>query len=47
MHWLLGRLSEIHMQAEAVENALLRRFSAVIVEDSSCVMLPDELAEVW
>jgi hypothetical protein len=44
---LLERLASVHMQAEAVDIALLRRFSGVIVEDSSSVLLPSELAEVW
>ncbi len=35
------------MSAEAVDVALLRRFSAVVVEDSSSVMLPAELAHLW
>jgi hypothetical protein len=33
--------------AQDVPVALLRRFSAVILEDSSSIALPDELAEVW
>ena len=44
---LLERCAQVQLQAEAVEVPLLRRFSAVIVEDSSVVMLPAELAEVW
>jgi hypothetical protein len=44
---LLERLAEANMQAEAVDIALLRRFTAVIVEDSSSVGLPAALAEVW
>src|SRR5437868_3628827 len=47
MQRLLERLSQVQMQAEAVDVALLRRFSAVVVEDSSSVMLPSELAQVW
>ncbi len=47
MQRLLERLSEGQMQAEAVDVALLRRFSAVVVEDSSSVMLPAELASLW
>jgi hypothetical protein len=43
-HRLLERLSAMQMQAEeAVDGALLRRFGAVIVEDSSSVQLPTEL----
>jgi hypothetical protein len=44
---LLQRLTAKHLQAEAVDSALLRRFSAVIIEDSSSVTLPTELSEVW
>lgn len=47
MQRLLERLSEVKMQAEAVDVALLRRFSAVVVEDSSSIMLPAELAHLW
>ena len=47
MQRLLERLAEVSMPAEAVDVPLLRRFSAVVVEDSSVVMLPTELAEVW
>ena len=47
MRRLLERLAQVQLQAEAVEVPLLRRFRAVIVEDSSTVLLPDELAEVW
>lgn len=45
---LLERLSAMQMQAEeSVDCALLRRFGAVIVEDSSSIQLPTELARVW
>ncbi len=38
----------MQMQAEeAVDCALLRRFAAVIVEDSSSIQLPCELATLW
>jgi hypothetical protein len=47
MQRLLERLAEEQMQAEAVDIPLLRRFSAVVVEDSSVILLPAELAEVW
>jgi len=47
MQRVLERLSEVQLPAEAVDVPLLRRFSAVIVEDSSSVLLPAELAEVW
>ena len=47
MQRLLERFAQVQMHVEAVEVPLLRRFTAVIVEDSSVVMLPSELAEVW
>src|SRR5947209_15722061 len=47
MERLLERLTEVQIPVEAVEVPLLRRFSAVMVEDSSVVPLPDELAGRW
>lgn len=47
LHQVLQRLTQVQMQAEAVDVALLRRFGAVIVEDSSSVLLPAEVAEIW
>jgi hypothetical protein len=44
---VLERLCEQQMQVEEVEVALLRQFSAVVIEDSSSIALPDELAQVW
>jgi hypothetical protein len=44
---LLERLTQVRLEAEAAPVALLKRFSAVIVEDSSRIHLPAELAEVW
>ena len=44
---LLERLTQVRLQAEAAPTALLKRFSAVIVEESSQISLPDELAELW
>jgi hypothetical protein len=44
---LLGRLTQVRLQAEVTPLALLKRFTAVIIEDSSRISLPDELAEVW
>src|SRR6267142_7260672 len=45
---VLQRLVEVSVQqAEAVNLALLKRFSAVIVEDSSTITLPGELADRW
>src|SRR5256885_894316 len=39
--------SQVVQAAHDVPVALLRRFSAVILEDSSSISLPNELAEVW
>ena len=47
LHRLLERLTQVHLQAEAAPVALLKRFAAVIVEDSTRIHLPAELAEVW
>ncbi len=44
---VLERLSAEQMQVEPVEIALLKQFSAVILEDSSSITLPPQLAEVW
>ncbi|GHO82393.1 IS4 family transposase [Dictyobacter formicarum] len=44
---VLERLTQVQIQAEAVDVALLRRFRAVIVEDSSSILLPAELASIW
>jgi len=44
---VLERLAAEQMAAERVEIPLLRRFSAVVVEDSSSIMLPAPLAEIW
>jgi hypothetical protein len=44
---MLERLAQVQMQAECVDIPLLRRFSAVVVEDSSSILLPAPLAEVW
>jgi len=44
---VLERLSAEQMQVEPVEIALLKQFSAVILEDSSSITLPSKLAEVW
>jgi hypothetical protein len=35
------------LRAEPLESALLERFSAVYLEDSSVIVLPDELRELW
>src|SRR5260370_27760401 len=47
LHRVLERLCAEQMQVEPVEIALLKQFSAVILEDSSSITLPSELAEVW
>jgi hypothetical protein len=44
---ILGRLAQYRMRAEAVEIPLLRRFSAVVLEDSRSVTLPTVLVKVW
>jgi hypothetical protein len=44
---LLQRLTQVRLQAEAAPTPLLKRFTAVIVEDSSRINLPDDLAQVW
>lgn len=44
---LLWRLSAVQLHTEAVAIPLLGRFSAVIVEDSSAIPLPNALAKVW
>ena len=44
---VLERLSAEQMQVEPVEIALLKPFSAVILEDSSTITLPPQLAQVW
>jgi Transposase DDE domain len=44
---LLERLTQVRLEGEAVPVALLKQFPAVIVEDSSRIHLPDELAQVW
>jgi hypothetical protein len=44
---ILGHLAQYRMRAEAVKIPLLRRFSAVVLEDSSSVTLPTVLVKVW
>jgi DDE family transposase len=44
---LLERLTQVRLQAEAAPVALLKRFKAVIVEDSSSISFPEELVELW
>ncbi len=48
LHAVLEEMSSAVVQAaHDVPIALLRRFSAVVLEDSSSISLPDELAESW
>ncbi len=48
LHRMLEEACRLVVQADQdVPVALLRRFSAVILEDSSSISLPDELAEIW
>lgn len=48
LHARLEEMSAVVVQAaQAVPLKLLKRFSAVICEDSSTITLPDELAEIW
>jgi Transposase DDE domain len=44
---IMQRLAEVHLTSEKVDIPLLKQFSAVIVEDSTSVSFPDELAEIW
>jgi hypothetical protein len=44
---LLQRLTQVRLQAEAAPTPLLKRFTAVLVEDSSRINLPDDLTQVW
>jgi len=44
---VLERLSAEQLEVEAVDLPLLKQFTAVIVEDSSILVLPEELAQVW
>ncbi len=44
---VLQRLTEVHLTSEKVDVPLLKQFTAVIVEDSSIINLPTELAAIW
>lgn len=44
---LLEQASAYLIQESAVESTLLRRFAAVVVEDSSTITLPPALAGIW
>jgi len=48
LHAVLQQMSSVVVQAaQEVPIKLLRRFGAVILEDSSGISLPNELAELW
>jgi Transposase DDE domain len=44
---VMQRLSKVQLEGEKVDIPLLNRFSAVIVEDSTSIKLPTELAKIW
>jgi hypothetical protein len=43
----MQKLAAVKVESEKVEIPLLKQFSAVMVEDSSSIVLPTELVEVW
>src|SRR5947209_12018198 len=48
LHAVLEELLKVIVQAEMVKPPrVLRRFTAVVVEDSSTITLPEELAHLW
>ena len=48
LHAVLQELTAVVVQADQdVPLGLLRRFSNVVIEDSSSIALPDDLAEIW
>lgn len=48
LHAVLQELTQVVVQADQeVPLELLRRFSNVIIEDSSSITLPEELAKIW
>jgi len=48
LHAVLQEMASVVVTApHEVPLKLMRRFSAVVVEDSSSIALPDELAEYW
>ena len=48
LHAILEEISSVVVQvAHVVPIKLLRRFRAVILEDSSSISFPDALAEIW
>jgi hypothetical protein len=44
---VLEKVTSYTMKAEAAEIPLLKRFEAVLLEDSSVISLPPELEEIW
>jgi len=44
---ILQRLSEVRLISEKVETPFLKQFSAVVVEDSTSVVLPPEIEGIW
>jgi hypothetical protein len=44
---LLERLTQVRLEAKAVPVALLKQFAAVIIEDSTRIHLPADLAQIW
>ena len=44
---VLARLTQMRLEAEAAPVALLKHFSAVIVEESSSISVPEEVAACW
>jgi Transposase DDE domain len=47
MERILQEVTQRQLHAQAVDIGLLRHFSAVYVEDSSSIVLPEQLAQVW
>jgi hypothetical protein len=44
---IMQRLAEVQLQSEKVAISLFKDFSAVIVEDSTSILLPAELSDLW
>jgi Transposase DDE domain len=44
---ILEKITRYTMKAEAADISLLKRFHAVVLEDSTVVSLPPELEEIW
>jgi hypothetical protein len=44
---ILHRLAEVQLSSDKVNIPLLKQFFAVIVEDSTSIVLPAELGEIW